>query len=54
MKKPETTALHVRVPLSVKADLETIAEAERRPVANLMLLFVEQGIEAWKAKRDVK
>ena len=41
----------LNVPEALAADLEKLAKAERRPMANLCLVLVEEALEARKKSK---
>jgi hypothetical protein len=45
MEKVRSIALHVRVSPEVKADLERMAAAERRPLAAMLAILLEKAVE---------
>lgn len=46
MKEPRTVTLHVRVTEGVHETLKAIADAERRPLAALLALIVEDRVRS--------
>lgn len=43
----------VYLPPELKADLEKLAEARRRPVSNLLLVLVEQEVKEAKENKEI-
>lgn len=54
MREPRPNALHVRVTAEVLDKLNAIADRERRPVATLIAILVDEALEAREAAEPVK
>jgi len=48
--KVQDAQTSLRLPRATRIELDRIAAAERRPLANLLRILIDDGIERWAAQ----